>query len=53
MIDSNNNALFALSEDVSRLRSEVTSLRRELSDLKRAILHTPAIGEQIQRKLWE
>jgi len=39
--DRNNSRVFAISEDVSRLKSEVDSLRRELRELKRAILHTP------------
>jgi len=51
--DRNNSRVFAISEDVSRLKSEVDSLRRELRELKRAILHTPDIGDKVQKKLWE
>ena len=47
--DRNNSRVFAISEDVSRLKSEVDSLRRELRELKRAILHTPDIGDKVQK----
>ena len=51
--DSNNSRIFALSEEVNRLRAEVAQLRSDYKNLKRAILNVPDIGEKVQKKLWE
>ena len=51
--DANNSRIFALSEEVNRLRSEVAQLRSDYKNLKRAILNVPDIGEKVQKKLWE
>ena len=51
--DANNSRIFALSEEVNRLRAEVAQLRSDYKNLKRAILNVPDIGEKVQKKLWE
>ena len=51
--DANNSRIFALSEEVNRLRAEVAQLRSDYKNLKRAILNVPDIGDKVQKKLWE
>jgi len=51
--DSNNSSIFALTEQVSRLKAEVSQLRSDYRNLKRAILNVPDLGEKVQKKLWE
>ena len=51
--DSNNSRIFALFEELNRLRAEVAQLRYDYKNLKRAILNVPDIGEKVQKKLLE